>query len=226
MDRTTSYGYDADGNLITVTDPMDDTTTYSYTPDNEVLTVTDPTARDHDLWLRPRWRAHLGHRPQRLRDDLLVQQPGPGRRASLSRCRAAGPVDTRSPSRPTRTTPTATCSRRPTATTTPRRYIYNALNEETSVDNGDGDTTHVHLRRRWQRLDRRPTAWATPRRIRITTWAEVLTETQPSGGGTTTYTYDLAGRLDQPRPTRMTISRPTHITMPTRSSPRRARRAD
>ena len=23
MDRTTSYGYDADGNLITVTDPLD-----------------------------------------------------------------------------------------------------------------------------------------------------------------------------------------------------------
>ena len=49
----TSYGYDAEGNLITVTDPMDNTTTYSYTADNELCTVTDAlhgtTTYEYDL---------------------------------------------------------------------------------------------------------------------------------------------------------------------------------
>ena len=49
MDRTTSYGYDADGNLITVTDPTDATVTYSYTSENEVAHNHGPERRDNDI---------------------------------------------------------------------------------------------------------------------------------------------------------------------------------
>ena len=71
MDRTTSYGYDADGNLITVTDPTDATVTYSYTSENEVATITDPTGGTVTYGLRPRRRGDIGHRRERVRDDLL-----------------------------------------------------------------------------------------------------------------------------------------------------------
>ena len=53
---------------------------------------------------------------------------------------------------------------------------------------------------------------------------EVLTETQPSGGGTTTYTYDLAGRLTSVDDPDDNITTYTY-NRPTRSPPRKARRA-
>jgi RHS repeat-associated protein len=73
-------------------------------------------------------------------------------------------------------------------------YSYNALNEKTSVENADGDTTGFTYDGDGNVLT------VTDGLSHTTSYTyndrgEVLTQVQPSGGGTTAYTYDLAGRL-------------------------------
>ena len=60
--NTTSYGYDAVGNLISVTDANNNTTTYAYDSTNELTTITDA----------------LGHTTvYRLRRGRQPDQPSP-----------------------------------------------------------------------------------------------------------------------------------------------------
>ena len=148
---------------------------------------------------------------------------------SWSACRGTGrhglvAWHTKCRSRPTPTTPMATCSRPATATITPRRYTYNALDEVTSVDqrrrrhrqytyDGDGSVLtddrrpgphhQLHVQRPGRRADRDP---ALRRRD-------------------DEHDYDAAGDLLSRRRTRMTTSRPTRTTRPTRWRPRPARPA-
>ena len=72
-----------------------------------------------------------------------------------------------------------------------KSYAYNALNEETSVTNADGDTesfTYDHdgnVLTDTDGLDHTTT-------YSYSVTDQVLTEQQPSGGGTTKYSYDHA----------------------------------
>ena len=148
LDRTTTYGYDADGNLITVTDPTDGTVTYSYTSENEVATIKDPTGGTvtygYDL----------------DGEETSVTDPN-GFETTFS-FNALGLVSGESaPVRInegmgfffTEEEPVATLAYNQdgdllTATDGDNHttsYSYNALNEETSVENGDGDTDGLQL---------------------------------------------------------------------------------
>ena len=57
---TTTYAYDADNNLVSVTDPLNNVTTYVYDADDEVINMIDPNG-GHDL--------HLQQPGRRLDDD-------------------------------------------------------------------------------------------------------------------------------------------------------------
>ena len=94
----------------------------------------------------------------------------------------------------------------------------------TEVENGDGDTTDYTYDDDGNVLTVTDGLGHTET-YTYDDMGQVLTDTQPLGGGTTTYAYDEAGRLVSLEiPT--TTSPPTDITVPMKSSPRKARPAD
>ena len=73
-----SYGYDAGGNVTSVTDPLGHVTTYAYDGDNNVISMTDPWAAIDDLSpTTSTARSPSVTDPNGNTTDVPVQQPGP-----------------------------------------------------------------------------------------------------------------------------------------------------
>jgi RHS repeat-associated protein len=194
LGNVTHYGYDASGNLITVTDPMNNVTTYSYNGDNNLQSVTDPlhetTSYGYDLDQEltsvtdPKGNTiKYGYDALGRLEDKVLPNPngGSGGGVGLATYTYGYDLDGN-----------LLTSTDPNAHTT--SYAYNALDEETSVTNADGDTesfTYDHdgnVLTDTDGLDHTTT-------YTYSVTDQELTEQQPSGGGTTKYAYDLAGRM-------------------------------
>jgi YD repeat-containing protein len=191
MHSTTSFGYDATGNLISITDSMDNTTTYSYTSENELLTVTDPLHQT----------VTNGYN---LDGEETSVTDGNGQ-TTLFNYDALGQVE--SEVIPNVSPPSGgsggSAGEPPAsytygydydgdlvASTDPNGHTvsdsYNALNEETSVKNADCDTTDVTYDGDGNVLTETDGLGHTTS-YTYNDMNQVLTEKQPSGGGTTSY---------------------------------------
>ncbi len=185
----TTYGYDAEGNVTSIVDPLGNTTTYTYDADNNLVGVKDALGNT----------TAYGYN----NDNQLVSTTSPlGGVTTYTYTRVGELATVTLPGQTASTSYQYDGDGNLTSVTDPLGnqtvYAYDNMNREASMTvypNGSTAATTYYSHDANGNLTSETNALGYATTYVYDAGNELTSQTAPSGGGTTSYGYDLAGRL-------------------------------